>query len=394
MPRRSSSGQQVNHFPNRDYDVTLDHANILKALKKTDGLQNDVIVTIMTPAGGPRHQDPFSSTIAPTCYDMNVALADQDHLEMFTQDWFYGFAPMTNEVLGTSLQQTIDSTMDGFGSIQISQVTPGMWERHMAGGTMKHKKKEHPIDPYTQKVEMLDLMGPHELMDGVGVKMCLDFYASEKGLHKNKRATRLLMACGIENRDVYGPAILVKYKENSKNEGFTLQPCRKKHVPDADSATGSDREWDGMWICVAKMVRNGVDSLSKSELQTVKDIEMAMECKKKGNELFAEEKYRQAIEEYSKGLKVIPDCSPLLLNRSLMYMRLKEYELAYPDLAGMMQRDPGNEKVVYRTAQCMKEQGNPKSAIEFMALWLKDNRSIAVTSLLRDTYKGIMQPPK
>lgn len=392
MPRRSSGSQQINHFPSRDYDVTLDHAQILRTLKKTEGIKNDIAVTIMTPEGGPRHQDPFTSTVMPTCYDMNVALADEDHLEMFTQDWFYSFAPMTNEVLGTSLQQMIDTTMDGFGSIQISQVTPGMWGQQMAGGTMKHRKKEHAIDPSTQKVEMLDLMEPHELTDGVGMKMCLDHYATEKGLHKNKRATRLLIACGIENSDIYGPAILVRYKDNAQNAGLTLQHCRTKDVPEAD--TGSSRDWDATWICVAKMVRSGVDSLTKSELATVRKLELAMESKKKGNEMFQAEKYRQAIEEYSKGIEAIPDCSPLLLNRSLMYMKLKEHEHALPDLGGMMQRDSGNEKVIYRIAQCMREQGNPKSAIELMVIWLKDHRSIAVTSLLRETYKGIMQTAK
>lgn len=56
--RRSGAGKHVNHFPNRDYDVVLDHSRIAMEIERGKNLENDVLLTIMTPEGGPKHMDP------------------------------------------------------------------------------------------------------------------------------------------------------------------------------------------------------------------------------------------------------------------------------------------------------------------------------------------------
>lgn len=47
---------------------------------------------------------------------------------------------------------------------------------------------------------------------------------------------------------------------------------------------------------------------------------------------------------------------------------------------------PGTEKAIHLTAQCMRQQGYPKSSIELMLMFLNDHRSAAIHQLPKHTY--------
>ena len=376
----------MNHFPNRDYDVVLDHSRIAMEIERGKNLQNDLLLTIMTPEGGPKHMDPSGGSVLPRVYDMNVLAADA--IDDFLMDWFHSFSPMTNDIVASTLEDGWNGSSSsgaGTGSVQISTVTPHMWDTFMSTGRIDHGSRSEILSSSSQKMEEIILLEPHKLTDDVGVKMYVDLYAREKRLLKNKRATALLKACGIKEKHVYGTAIVVKYTARGR-----MVNCAEYHLPDVgrDAARGK-RAWEGMWMSVASMERNGRESLSAIELANVKSMEHVVECKSKGNALYAEGHYRRAIKEYTKGLELAPGCTPLLLNRALMFMKLQEYEYALPDLGLVVTRNPREEKAVYRTAQCMKEQGNPKSSIEFLLMYLETNRSAVIASLLKETYTSI-----
>lgn len=386
---RSARRRQINHRPNRDFDVTLDHNRIAYELERNKNLEKDLMLAFLTPEAGPKVLATDGYNLMPPAYDMNVLASDA--LDDFLKSYFEDYAPMTSSVVGSSLEEGLNTSMGA--NVQVSRVTPEMWEEFTSTGRMNHNHNHNSseeLPPSSQKVEEIVLLEPHELTDGVGVKMYLDLYSKKKRLAKNKRATRLLKSCGIQEKRVFGPAVVVRYTEDSQGSMKPMD-CGVWHVPELERYVNRPKPWEGMWISVASMQQNGRGALSARELADVTKMEQVVAYKAKGNQLFKEKHYRRAIEEYSKGLGILPNCTPLLLNRALMYMKLEEYEFAMPDLMKAVNLNSKDEKTMYRTAQCMSQQGNPKSSIEFMLMYLTNHRSAAFHQLLKDTYKTAME---
>lgn len=388
---RASGQKQVNHRPNRDFDVVLDHNRIAYELERNKNLEKDLLLAFFTPEAGPQPLHHNGYTAMPPAYDMNVLAIDA--LDEFINDYFHEYSPTRNSSVGSAVEEDLSAKLAGSGlqssDVQVSRVTPDLWEQFLSTGTFNHSSRSDASTSGSEKVEEIILLEPHELTDGVGVKMYLDFHAKKKKLLKNKRATKILKACGIRDRRVFGPAVVMRYKVDSQGSTEPLD-CGLFNLPDVDKHAAKGRHvWEGMWMSVAAMQRNGRGALSARELSDVKLMEQVVACKTKGNELYKQRHYRRAIEEYSKGLTIHPHCTPLLLNKALMHMKLEEYEFAISDLMLVVKLQPGNEKTIYRTAQCMRRQGNPKSSIEFMLMFFNDHRSAAMYQLLKDTYESI-----
>ena len=364
--------------------MVLDHGLIKTILSDQRGLdEHDINLAVMTPERGPRHLDTRGRGALPPCYDLVVSAADD--FKQFTRIWFYSFAPLKTNMVGQRL-----GNLWG-GSVQVSGVTPGIFSSFMEGGQASHSDSVSNAPESMQLVDEVILVEPHPLNDGVGVAMYVDGYAKEKGLKKNERATRVLRACGLNDRELIGPALFVRFTRSagsgSGDQSLKLQGCTTGQLLDIlPSRRETARAWSSMWMCVAKMDRLGQGGLNKSEKKAISDLEYAMACKARGNEIQKNRHYRKAIEEYDKGLSRLPDCKPLILNKALMYMKLEEYEFAIGDIMAALQMYPGDDKAIYRVAQCMRDQGNPKSSVEFLTICLQTTRSAVLCKLLSETY--------
>ena len=74
------------------------------------------------------------------------------------------------------------------------------------------------------------------------------------------------------------------------------------------------------------------------------DIKAANEWKEKGNALVKEQKYKEALDCYTKAIICNPKEPILYSNRSAMYCNLEEYELSLKDAEKAMKLNPDYKK--------------------------------------------------
>lgn len=71
----------------------------------------------------------------------------------------------------------------------------------------------------------------------------------------------------------------------------------------------------------------------------------AEDLKKNGNELYKQQKYREALEMYSEAIRLLPSCAAYYSNRSATYMMLNKYKDALEDAQQSTQIDKAFIKV-------------------------------------------------
>ena len=115
------------------------------------------------------------------------------------------------------------------------------------------------------------------------------------------------------------------------------------------------------------------------------------EFKQIGNELYKQQKYSEAVEQYSKGLEASKDDPILLSNRSVAYWKLGDYKNALEDAKRCVQVKPDWVKGYLRKTvalNCLKNYQEARDTAitgfcfndlkltkEFVSEWLKANRA-------------------
>ena len=91
----------------------------------------------------------------------------------------------------------------------------------------------------------------------------------------------------------------------------------------------------------------------------------AEEAKQRGNELFKNAKYREAVQVYTEALAHEPTSDVLLLNRSAAYMALNEYAKALADSERVvqLQAPEPSAKALLRLSKCQLGRGEPEQAM-------------------------------
>lgn len=89
---RSPGQRQVNHRPNRDFDVILDHNRIAYELERNRNLEKDLMLAFFTPEAGPQVLHENGYTAMPDAYGMNVLALDA--LDDFIKDYFHNYSPV------------------------------------------------------------------------------------------------------------------------------------------------------------------------------------------------------------------------------------------------------------------------------------------------------------
>jgi stress-induced-phosphoprotein 1 len=104
---------------------------------------------------------------------------------------------------------------------------------------------------------------------------------------------------------------------------------------------------------------HAVEKLKKQrDIEAYLDDDKAKEAKERGNELFKNNKYPEAIKEYDEAIKRNPKDHTFYSNRAACYMKMGEYTHALKDCESALEIDPTFVKGMKRRADChywMKE---------------------------------------
>ncbi|KAK9760544.1 hypothetical protein K7432_015320, partial [Basidiobolus ranarum] len=83
---------------------------------------------------------------------------------------------------------------------------------------------------------------------------------------------------------------------------------------------------------------------------------MAELHKVRGNSLYAQGKYEEAIQEYTKAIIKSPSTAIYYTNRALTYMKLKKWDSVIDDCEKAMELDPNSVKGYYYYGQALIEK--------------------------------------
>lgn len=98
--------------------------------------------------------------------------------------------------------------------------------------------------------------------------------------------------------------------------------------------------------------------LRKQEELAYINPDLAEEHRQKGNQLFQEKKFPEAMKEYNEGIKRNPNDPKLYLNRATTYIKLATFPYALKDADRCLELDPSYVRAYARKGQChfaMKE---------------------------------------
>ena len=115
------------------------------------------------------------------------------------------------------------------------------------------------------------------------------------------------------------------------------------------------------------------------------DIKAANEWKEKGNAFVKEQKYKEALDCYTKAIICNPKEPILYSNRSAMYCNLEEYELSLKDAEKAMKLNPDYKKPYLRKGKALEKLNRKKEALEVYELGLqKDPNDAQLRQALND----------
>ena len=116
-----------------------------------------------------------------------------------------------------------------------------------------------------------------------------------------------------------------------------------------------------------------IDNKPKKEI----DVKSANEWKEKGNALVKEQKYKEALDCYSKSIEYNPNEPILYSNRSAMYLNLSQYDLALKDAEKAIELKPDYVKPYLRKGKALEGLNKKKEALAVYELGLEKDKNDA-----------------
>ncbi|KAL1927490.1 hypothetical protein VTP01DRAFT_3727 [Rhizomucor pusillus] len=110
------------------------------------------------------------------------------------------------------------------------------------------------------------------------------------------------------------------------------------------------------------------DSTSPVGLSTLKQAftsrspRLAAEAKEKGNALFQRQKFKEAIEQYTRAIELDPSCAVYFLNRAMANLKVKNFVDAEKDCNSGLELQPDNVKALWRRGIAKRELGRTEEA--------------------------------
>lgn len=85
----------------------------------------------------------------------------------------------------------------------------------------------------------------------------------------------------------------------------------------------------------------------------------------KGNDLFEEEKYEEAMAIYKKILEDFPDAYAVSRNIGNCYFQMEQYDLAHQYYQTVLDKDPDNNEMILAIGNCYTNRGEDEQALEW-----------------------------
>lgn len=115
---------------------------------------------------------------------------------------------------------------------------------------------------------------------------------------------------------------------------------------------------------VVKKAQNVEARIKERERLAYINPEISLEEKNKGNKMFQEGNFPEAIKHYNEALKRNPDDAKIYSNRSACYMKLMEYSLALKDADTCIKIDPSFVKGYLRRGATLLAMKEPSKAAD------------------------------
>jgi len=188
--------------------------------------------------------------------------------------------------------------------------------------------------------------------------------------------TLILLACTLVLSQAYKGKGKIKglvYDEEGKPlEDVKVKLYSLKAQSGFETVTDADGKWKALWIrggtwnidfekigYKPKKMSAEIKELSKNPDMEIKMekiegliiIEEVKEDLRRGNELFNEEKYEEALESYKSVIEEFPDAYIIHKNIGNCYFRMEKYELAEEYYRKVLEKDSSNNEVIANRGQ-------------------------------------------
>jgi len=144
------------------------------------------------------------------------------------------------------------------------------------------------------------------------------------------------------------------------DDGFSVQPEDPEEVIFLNTHTVK-RLLDGKgWKGQIPAIYKGAFNSAVKQNQSVSEYHF------EGNLNFAEKRFYDSVDCYSKALELDPENTTFYNNRAAAYNALGLYDLAIQDGAKVLQKEPHNVKAIHRVAKAMACKGEFSKAENFL----------------------------
>jgi stress-induced-phosphoprotein 1 len=152
-----------------------------------------------------------------------------------------------------------------------------------------------------------------------------------------------------------------------------------------------------------KLIKKAEEVKKKRDAEAYIDPAKSMEHKETGNKLFQENKFIEAIAEYTEALKRDPSNYKVLSNRAACYSKLMDWNRALDDCDACLQKDPNFVKVYIRKAKVQHFLKQYHKALETYDAGLKldpasseliDGRRQTLVAISAENMSGSVDPQR
>lgn len=175
-------------------------------------------------------------------------------------------------------------------------------------------------------------------------------------------------------------------EEGNPLEGVRVKLFSLRGQARFETATDAGGKWVAAWIRGGKwniaFLKAGYEpkkiSADISEVKKNPDIEIRLKKKEglvitdelkeeleKGNKLFGEGSYQEAIDVYLKILEKFPDAYAISKNIGNCFFKMRKYELAQEYFEKVLEKEPDNNEMKLAIGNCYANQGQSEKAMEW-----------------------------
>ncbi len=175
-------------------------------------------------------------------------------------------------------------------------------------------------------------------------------------------------------------------EEGNPLEGIKVKLYSLKAQSGLETVTDADGMWKAYWIRggtwnidfekigykpkkisaeFKEFSKNPDMEIKMEKIEGLVITEELKECLRTGNELFAEQKYEEALESYKSIIEEFPDAYIIHQNIGNCYFQMEKYSLAEESYRKVLEKDPGNSEVMLLIGNTYANRGESDKALEW-----------------------------